>query len=203
MPQLRVEGSPALYAAAVAALVRDVLAGATVELLPPDGQAGATGVRVSLPAAGRWLWLSAGRGPDQTVVQALSAGASAVLDLDASARDFERGLRALLSGEGFVPVETARWIAAQEVAPPRAPAFALTSRERDILRLVARGYSNNEIAGALTISTNTVRSHLHTLSVKLEATSRTRMLANARALSIAEAFECDTQPGHESERVSA
>jgi DNA-binding NarL/FixJ family response regulator len=54
---------------------------------------------------------------------------------------------------------------------------------------VARGYTNAEIAERLLITTNTVRTHLHALSVKFEATNRTRMLANARALAVPEAMD--------------
>jgi LuxR family maltose regulon positive regulatory protein len=70
----------------------------------------------------------------------------------------------------------------------------LTAREREILQLVARGCTNPEIAERLLISTNTVRTHLHALSVKFEATNRTRMLANARALSVPEALDAGDRP---------
>jgi DNA-binding NarL/FixJ family response regulator len=57
-----------------------------------------------------------------------------------------------------------------------------------VLALVAQGLSNAEIAATLVISTNTVRTHLHSLALKLEATSRARVVANARALGIREAL---------------
>jgi DNA-binding CsgD family transcriptional regulator len=51
-----------------------------------------------------------------------------------------------------------------------------------VIDLLAKGYSNHEIARILMISTNTVRTHLHSASVKLGATGRGRVLARANAL---------------------
>jgi DNA-binding NarL/FixJ family response regulator len=62
----------------------------------------------------------------------------------------------------------------------RAPQLALTSRELDVLRLVAAGRSNDEIARELFVSRATVKTHLAHLYDKLGVTSRTRAVAVAR-----------------------
>lgn len=61
-------------------------------------------------------------------------------------------------------------------------AEALTARELDVLRLVAEGLSNRDIAGALTIGEGTVRTHIYNLCQKLDARNRTQAIARARAL---------------------
>lgn len=190
MQSFRVTGSPALLVAFVATQVRSLHPAADVTVLDGDQP----GVRIEV-GAGRWIFVADAQGVDERAVEALAAGASAVLHLNSTPEEFARALRGVVNGEhGLVPVEMLQWMAGQalangEATPQNVLRVGLTQREREILQLVARGYSNSEIAEALTISTNTVRTHLHALSVKLDATSRTKMLANARALSIPEALD--------------
>lgn len=203
MSAFRISGPSTLLTTLVAALVREHAAPANVRIEPSHDNGG--GVRVSQDEHGRWLFIAPGNGRASGVVEALSEGASAVLSLESTAEEFERALEALVTGEqSFVPVDLVRWMAGEALARRGAQrdglAVTLTQREREILQLVARGCTNQEIAGALTISQNTVRSHLHALSLKLDANNRTRMLANARALAIPEALEFGHSPG---ERASA
>ena len=69
---------------------------------------------------------------------------------------------------------------------PRPSSFyaVLTERELEILRLVGAGMSNRQIAGKLYISVGTVKVHLHNISEKLNATSRTGAVARARELKL-------------------
>lgn len=187
---LLVTGGDTLLTASVAALLREL--GHSAQLDPAE--LAGSGVRVAHRTTGRWMFVSANRGPDAAAAEALSDGASSALNVGSRQAEVVMAVRALTDGgHGYVPIDMMRWIAGEAIGRSLSPiaglAPALTGRERDILRLVSRGYSNSEIARALTISTNTVRTHLHTLSVKLEATSRTKMLANARALAIPESFD--------------
>lgn len=70
--------------------------------------------------------------------------------------------------------------------PPLAAGEAerLTAREREVLALVAAGRSNGEIAAALVIAPGTVKRHVHSLFAKLAASSRTQLVARARALGL-------------------
>ena len=193
--------SGALLAGMTRALLLELCPGSVVvadEVGLPDWG----GVRLTQCESGRWLCVLVESSLPDGVSAALAAGCSAVLTVGSSQDEFSRALEALRPGAHvFVPSDLVKLMAQQAVAErsrweQRAPANAdtlvrLTDREREVLRLVAAGKSNLEISETLTISTNTVRSHLRALAVKLDASSRTRILANARALGIAEATELD------------
>jgi LuxR family maltose regulon positive regulatory protein len=74
--------------------------------------------------------------------------------------------------------------APQPAAVSSAPEMSLTRREQEVLRLLAEGASNQEIAQTLVISLETVKKHVSHLLGKLGATSRTRAIAQARARSL-------------------
>ena len=75
-----------------------------------------------------------------------------------------------------------------ETAPAPAPAVTdLSVREREVLALLARGLSNKELARELSVSENTVKTHLANLYAKLGARRRTEALAAARRLRLPEA----------------
>ncbi|MCT9145754.1 response regulator transcription factor, partial [Streptomyces violarus] len=63
------------------------------------------------------------------------------------------------------------------VPAPREPHTALSARENDLVRLVARGLTNAEIATELTISVGTVKTHLSNVQIKLSARNRVEIAA--------------------------
>jgi DNA-binding CsgD family transcriptional regulator len=196
MMNVTISGPESLLGAALAALVRDLLPGARIDCDPPRPSP-AGGSAIVFADSGRWLFVAASAGPTSAAMEALSRGASAVTTLDTPLAEFEFALRSLMDGgPGHVPLDVVRWMAGEalERVHPANIRPALTAREREILKLVARGYTNPEIAAHLQITTNTVRTHLHALSVKFEASNRTRMLANARALAVPEAFDAGDRP---------
>lgn len=197
-----VAGSQPLLTAALIALLQEICPDASVNAEPPGDAGGRLGPGVALGMGDRWLFVSASPGPDKHAAHALTEGATAVLTLASGVDEFERALEAVMDGEAsYVPVDLMRWLADRATAPAAeatADTVHLTDREREILRLLARGMSNSEVAEALTISVNTVRTHLHSLAVKLEATSRAKIVANARVRRIPEAFEHDDEDADDS-----
>jgi DNA-binding NarL/FixJ family response regulator len=114
-------------------------------------------------------------GDEGRVHAALEAGASGYILKDADAHEIAAAVRAAHRGELQLDPAIARRLVAS-LATPRLPDLAsrLTEREREILRLVATGKSNNEIAAELVISERTARTHVSNILRKLGLVSRTQ-----------------------------
>jgi DNA-binding NarL/FixJ family response regulator len=110
---------------------------------------------------------------DDYVYAALRAGASGFLLKDATAAELVHAVRVVAAGDALLaPSVTRRLIEAfarrpATAAPAPSRLASLTPRERDILRLVARGHSNTEIARELVVSEATVKTHIGHLLAKL------------------------------------
>ncbi|MFC4137185.1 MULTISPECIES: response regulator transcription factor [unclassified Microbacterium] len=110
---------------------------------------------------------------DDYVYDALEAGASGFLLKDALPDDLVHAVRVIASGDALLsPRVTRRMIEHFSARRPHArradPAFAeLTDREREVLVLIAQGRSNTEIAGALFIAEQTVKTHVGKVFAKL------------------------------------
>jgi DNA-binding NarL/FixJ family response regulator len=112
-------------------------------------------------------------GEIERVHAALHEGAAGYLLKDAGPGEIAAALHAAARGEVFLDAAVARRLA-QEIRAPRSGLRALTTREREILRLVAEGRSNKEIAAKLVISERTARTHVSNLLGKLGLASRTQ-----------------------------
>ncbi|HET7735170.1 MAG TPA: response regulator transcription factor [Nocardioidaceae bacterium] len=108
---------------------------------------------------------------DEYVFDALRAGASGFLLKDAPAEDLVAAVRVLSRGDALLaPAVTRRVIEsfAQAPVPVAAPELdALSPRETEVLRLLARGHSNSEIARELFVSEATTKTHVSSILAKL------------------------------------
>jgi DNA-binding NarL/FixJ family response regulator len=118
-------------------------------------------------------------GADRDVVEAIRSGAHGYLTKDVTPEALARAVRAAGQGELVMPRKLAarlverlarRGAAAQE--PHESPLEPLSHRERDVLRLLADGLTDREIATALTISVRTVETHVSNILHKLGARNR-------------------------------
>lgn len=122
---------------------------------------------------------------DEYVVSALRAGASGFIGKGAEPDDIVRAVRAVHEGDALLSpaatralIETyVRAVPAQVGAPPSLE--ALTDREREVLLLVARGRSNDEIAAELFISPHTAKSHVKNTMLKIGAHDRAQLVIAA------------------------
>jgi len=135
----------------------------------------------------RVLVLSAS-GEHSDVLEAVKAGASGYLVKSASAPELVAAVRRTAAGDtvftpglaGLVLGEYRRMAAApEEVQAPK-----LTDRETEILRLMAGGYSNKEIANSLGVAEGTVKNHVSNILSKLGVRDRTRAVLKAFELGI-------------------
>jgi DNA-binding NarL/FixJ family response regulator len=122
---------------------------------------------------------------DDYVYEALRAGASGFLLKDVPAEQLVAAVRVVAAGDAIVdPSITRRLIsrcavAARPADPDPAELGELTPRERDMLRLVARGLSNAEIARELVIEENTVKTHVSRVLTKLRLRDRVQAVVLA------------------------
>jgi len=145
--------------------------------------------------ATRQLAGSANRGPrvlilttfdlDEYVFDALRAGASGFLLKDVTAERLFDAVRVVAAGEALLaPAVTRRLISEftrlRPVARNRAPALSsLTPRETEVLKLVAEGLSNPEIAARLVVTEETVKTHVSRMLSKLGLRDRTQAVVTA------------------------
>src|SRR3954468_23559993 len=108
---------------------------------------------------------------EDKVRAALDAGAAGYLLKDAEADEVAAAIRTVAAGDVALPPAVARTLVAATRRPP-APAESLTAREREVIRLVAAGHTNQQIATRLGVTERTARTHVSNILAKLGLTSR-------------------------------
>lgn len=110
---------------------------------------------------------------DVRALSALRAGASGYLLKSSLRRELIDTVRAVIGGQRYLHPAVAHDIAVNAIADP------LSDRETDVLRHVARGAANKEIARALRLSEDTVKGHMRSIFAKLDVTDRTQAVTVA------------------------
>jgi two-component system NarL family response regulator len=110
---------------------------------------------------------------EEDIFQALEAGARGYLLKDTTKEELVEAVRQVNSGERCLPQHIASRLADRLIRP------CLSPREMDVLRLACRGRSNKEMAAAMFISEETVKSHMKSLFTKLNVHDRTEAVAVA------------------------
>jgi DNA-binding NarL/FixJ family response regulator len=117
---------------------------------------------------------------DASVIDALRAGARGYLTKDAGRIDIARALHAAASGQTVLDHNIQAALLRATSAQPEPPAPSpqqplpdgLTTREAEVLRLIARGLTNPQIADSLYVSTHTVKTHINRIFAKTQSQSR-------------------------------
>ena len=138
---------------------------------------------------------------DEYVYDALRVGASGFLLKDAPAHQLIAGVRMVNDGDALLaPSITRRLI--EEFSVSRSPISAppgldaLTPRELEVFRLVARGMSNTEIARELILGQNTIKTHLSRILMKLDARDRVHLVVLAYEAGVVSPGRGSATEGH-------
>jgi DNA-binding NarL/FixJ family response regulator len=121
---------------------------------------------------------------DEYVFAALQAGASGFLLKDATAEDLATAVRVVAGGEALLAPSITRKLIADYVSrpvtrPDPTTLSGLTERELDVMRLVAQGLSNAEVAAELFLGEQTVKTHVSRILAKLGLRDRTQIVVAA------------------------
>ncbi len=127
---------------------------------------------------------------DQDVMNALEHGADGYMLKDAPAEELLHAIRVIASGQAYLQPSITRRVLRRLAAPngPQQPLLPpqLTPRELDVLRLMATSRSNKEMAEAMTVTEETVRSHIKSILNKLRQPNRMQAVLMALRLGIIE-----------------
>lgn len=124
---------------------------------------------------------------DETIVDALSAGAVGFLNKDTDPDSILAGLEAAAQGRSLLDGRAVRALLGRSVAaaPARADASGLTEREVDVVRLIARGLSNQQVARELVVGMATVKTHVNHILAKTGCRDRAALVSYAFARGLA------------------
>jgi len=114
----------------------------------------------------------------KVIKKALEAGAIGYLLKDVSADDLVRAIRSAHAGRATLSPEAAQALVETSNLPP-VPGLDLTKREREVLALMIEELNNTQIAGRLTVSPSTIKSHVSNILAKLGVASRTEAVTLA------------------------
>ncbi len=118
------------------------------------------------------------------VFQIIEAGASGFIDKSTVSTELVKGIRAVFRGNSFLSPQVARYLIDDfrheyPARKNRDPYLQLTGREREILKLLAEGFTTREIAKQLVLSPKTVEGHKTRLMAKLELRNRVELVKYA------------------------
>ncbi len=151
---------------------------AEVIQVSPDEPPGISVIRwLGRRAPGVRCLVLTGFSEEEKVLPALEAGASGYLLKDVTPEELIRAIRAVAAGQVYLSAGVAGAVVRRATRPTRKPASpleALTLREREVLRLIAQGMSNAEIARRLYVTEATVKSHVTRILQKLGVADRTQ-----------------------------
>jgi DNA-binding NarL/FixJ family response regulator len=130
---------------------------------------------------------------DDQVIPAVQAGAAGYLLKDVEPAGLEAAIRLVHEGEALLDPQIAGRVMEEVARPsPGGDISLLTPREREVLRLLARGMSNRELADALVVSEKTVKTHVSNILMKLGVHDRTQAALLAVREGLVDASEAGT-----------
>ncbi len=142
-----------------------------------DGVAAAAVIRDRNPEV--MVVMLTGSSDDAILLAAIDAGCSGFLTKDRAAAEVAEAVRAAAAGEALISPAVLSRLLPKLARTQRAIGDDLSDREREILELLARGWTNKVIASELFLSVNTIRNHVQSVLAKLDAHSKLEAVSTA------------------------
>lgn len=184
VPDMRPLGRAVSAAEAIEALTQvrpDVL---VIDRQLPDGSGIELAARIVAAFPETGVVILAGHPDSASLAAALEAGCRGYLGKNSRFDALVSTIRRVQAGEVAIPAGMLQDLA-RHLGPRRSrPAEELTSREREVLVLLAKGSSTDDIATSLALSSHTVRTHVRSILHKLNAHSRLQAVSTARSLEL-------------------
>lgn len=121
---------------------------------------------------------------DEALVRStIEAGAAGYLLKNFTLAELSKAVHAVVDGETYLSIEAARALMSA-MRQPAGPEIDLTERELQVLQYVEQGLTNKEIAEVLIVSPTTVKKHVRSILMKLNASTRTEAASVARRLNL-------------------
>ncbi|RJO76900.1 DNA-binding response regulator [Nocardia panacis] len=187
LPDIEVVGEAADGAAAVELVARHAPNVVLMDLRMPvlDGVAATAAIAAAHPETAVLVLTT--YADDESIAGALRAGARGYLTKDAGRREIATAIRAVAGGQATFAAEVGQRLVAALSAQPATPSaveFGLSTRELDVLSLIAKGRNNSEIAKELFIGVSTVKSHVNSLFAKLQVRDRAQAITQAHRMGL-------------------
>jgi len=115
----------------------------------------------------------------ESILGVLDSGANGFIPKTSKPEVIVAALRLVAAGGVYVPPEAIEDLAVQMPLRTARESMDLTERQRDVLRLILKGYNNERIASELAIAPNTVKQHAHAIFVQLGVSSRAQAVVAA------------------------
>ena len=116
----------------------------------------------------------------ESILGVLDSGANGFIPKTSKPEVIVAALRVVAAGGVYVPPEALEDLAARmPLRTPRSESMDLTERQREVLRLILKGYNNERIASELAIAPNTVKQHAHAIFVQLGVSTRAEAVVAA------------------------
>jgi DNA-binding NarL/FixJ family response regulator len=183
-PDLEIVGAVSTIADAIDAARTEAPNVVVMDYVLPDGTGAEATSKLLAEFPHLQVVMLTGQSSGATLADALEAGCSGFVAKEGRFDNLVQAIQAASTNEMFVPQHLVEELAAH--LRPRPPTLGadLTERELEVLRLLARGASTDEIVDELVISVHTVRNHIRNILTKLQARSRLEAVAVATRIGL-------------------
>jgi DNA-binding NarL/FixJ family response regulator len=172
-------GTVSSVRAALESVRRDVPDVVLMDYALPDGDGVAAAREIRRSSPDTEVIMLTGFAEPSVLVAAIEAGCCGFITKNQAAREVVHGVRRAHEGEAVIEPGMLAGLLPRLHRCGFAPRSQLTRRELEVLRLLARGTSNREIAEQMVLSVNTIRCHVHNLMMKLGAHSKLEAVSKA------------------------